>query len=143
MHCCNRLWCITEGADELTPIAIKLRLSSKLFFGQCIFLTVVIITILETTWNIGFLGEIWYFLLLIFSQFFKIRTSILTKLGHYLAFCWQFYGAMHPSWLLMSPRKFWKKNEIFQKLWNFEFSKFFKFVFCLIRIEEPENNWIG
>ena len=80
-------------------------------------------------------------LLFFFAAFFKIRTPILNKIGHYSAFFWHIYSTMHPYWLLMSLKKL-KKNENFRKLWNFDFVIFFRFVSCLIWIEELSNDWI-
>ena len=75
---------------------------------------------------------------------FKISTSILTKLRLFSAFSRHFYGAMRSLWLLMSLRKFWKNN------WKFSRNgkilifliKNFKFISCLIWIEELDNDWI-
>ena len=53
-----------------------------------------------------------------FRSFFKFSTPILAKLGHCSAIFWHFEGAMHALWLLMTPRKFWKKK---WKCFNFSF----------------------
>ena len=77
-----------------------------------------------------------------FRSFFKLSTLILAKLGHCSSFFWHFEGAMHALWLLMTPRKFWKKNENVQNLWNF--GVFFNLIFFsrLIWIKELDYDWI-